>query len=526
MKKKGHQKVVFKPYNMNQLSLPMNLESMIPPRHKVRVVNEVIEEMGVDPFLEKYKGGGAGSYHPKMMLKVLVYGYSQKVWASRQLAKAVRENIHFMWLAGGNTPDFRTLNRFRAEMKEIINEVFQQLMEYLLGKGLIKLENYFLDGTKIEANANKYSFVWKKSTEKNRDKLRQKVKGFLEEIDRANELEDKLYGDEDLAEMGENVVDDPEAFETLVNNLNKALSKKGKKDKSVKTTRKLVRTLTKDCLPRAMKYKIHLNTIGQNRNSMSKTDPDATFMRMKEDHMKNGQLKPGYNVQIGTENQFIIGFSIHPQAGDTSCFKEHLEGVKEAYGIMPKSVIADAGYGSEENYEYLKKQEIEAYVKFNMFHKEQKTSYKENPFRKENMAYDVEKDEYTCFYGKKIKYLRTIKRKSSNGYSSQIRIYECEDCSDCPYREKCTKSKEWNRRIEVNVRLEELKQEARENLMSEVGIALRKRRCIEPEYVFGRVKWCWGFRRFLLRGIEKVKVEWGLLSIAHNISRLAVIQWA
>ena len=184
MKKKGHQKIVFKPYNMNQLSLPMSLESIIPPHHKVRTVNEVIEEMGVDPFLAKYKGGGA----------------------------AVRENIHFMWLAGGNTPDFRTLNRFRAEMKEIIDEVFQQLMEYLLAKGLVKLENYFLDGTKIEANANKYSFVWKKSTEKNREKLRQKVKGLLEEIDRANELEDKLYGDEDLSEMGENVVDDPEAF--------------------------------------------------------------------------------------------------------------------------------------------------------------------------------------------------------------------------------------------------------------------------------------------------------------------------
>jgi len=237
--------------------------------------------------------------------------------------------------------------------------------------------------------------------------------------------------------MGENVVDDPEAFENLVKNLNNALSKKGTKDKSVKTTRKLVRTLTNNCLPRAMKYKIHLETIGQNRNSMSKTDPDATFMRMKEDHMKNGQLKPGYNVQIGTENQFIVGFSIHPKAG-------------------------------------------EAYVKYNMFHKEQKTPFKENPFRKENMAYDAEKDEYTCFHGRKLNNLKTIKRKSSSGYSSQLRVYECEDCSECPHREKCTKSKEWNRRIEVNVRLEELKQEARQNLMSEVGIALRKRRCIEP----------------------------------------------
>jgi transposase len=253
MKKKGHQKVVFKPYNMNQLSLPMSLESIIPPQHTVRMVNQVVDEMGVEPFLAKYKGGGAGRYHPKMMLKVLVYGYSQKVWSSRKLAKALRENIHFMWLAGGNTPDFRTLNRFRADMKEIIDEVFQLLMVYMAAKGLVNIEEYYLDGTKIEANANRYSFVWKKSVDKNQKKLREKVKGLLEEIDRANELEDELYGDKDLPEMGENVVDDPEAVADLVSRINEALSKKGKKDKTVKITRKVVRTLTRDCLPRAMK---------------------------------------------------------------------------------------------------------------------------------------------------------------------------------------------------------------------------------------------------------------------------------
>lgn len=526
MKKKGHQKVVFKPYNMNQLSLPMSLESLIPLKHKVRVVNLVIEEMGIDPILAKYKGGGAGSYHPKMMLKVLVYGYSQRVWSSRQLARAVRENINFMWLAGGQQPDFRTFIRFRAEMKTVIDEVFQQMTRYLAAKGLVNIENYYVDGTKLEANANRYSFVWKKSTVKNQEKLRQKVKNLLEEIDRADELEDELYGDDDLPEMGENVVDDPEAFEKLVKDLNKALDKKGKKDKSVKITRRLVRSLTKDCLPRAKRYRVLLGIIGQKRNSMSKTDPDATFMRMKDDHMKNGQLKPAYNIQIGTENQFVLNFSIHNITTDHPCFKEHMEKAMKILGASPQRVIADAGYGSEENYEYLKEQEIKNYVKFNMFHQEQKRHFKENPFRRENMIYDAENDQYFCFNNRKLTYRKTKKRKSTNGYISEIRIYECEDCSECPHREKCTKSKNWNRRLEVNLRLDELKQEARDNLTSEAGIALRKKRCIEPEYVFARLKWCWGFKRFLLRGIEKVRVEWGLLCMAHNISKLASIRWA
>ncbi|WP_418791688.1 IS1182 family transposase [Phosphitispora sp. TUW77] len=521
MKKKGHQKVVFKPYDMNQLSLPMSLESMIPPQHKVRAVNQVIDEIGIDPLLAKYKGGGAGSYHPKMMLKVLVYGYGRKVWSSRQLARALRENIHFMWLAGGNTP-----NRFRSDMKTIIDEVFQLLVEYMAAEGLINLEEYYLDGTKIEANANRYSFVWKKSVDKNQKKLREKVKGLLEEIDRANELEDELYGDQDLPEMGENVVNNPEAVADLVGRINEALSKKGKNDKSVKITRKAARTLVKDCLPRAMKYKVQLAAIGNERNSMSKTDPEATFMRMKEDHMKNGQLKPAYNVQTGTQNQFVVGFSIHQKATDTSCLKVHLEGIKKAWGSVPQKIIADAGYGSEENYEYLKEQEIQNFVKYNKFHYEQKRHVKTNPFLRENMVYDAENDQYICYEHKKLKYIKTVKRKSTTGYESHVRVDECEDCTGCTNRESCTKSKYWNRRIEVNVRLEELKQEARENLTSELGLALRKRRCIEPEYVFGRIKWCWGFKRFLLRGLEKVKIEWGLLCMAHNISKMATIQWA
>lgn len=511
---------------MNQLTLPMSLEDMIPKNHVVRVANTFIGQMSLDSLLDKYQGGGPSYYHPEMMLKVLMYAYTQKVWSSRQIAKALRENVNFMWLAGSNKPDFRTINRFRLSMKDVIDEVFQALMNYLLERKLILLETYFMDGTKIEANASKYSFVWKKGTEKNQDKLRQKVSKLLEEIDNANELENGIYGDKDLAELGEDAIDDPDALEKLVQNLNEKLANKSKskRDKSVRITRKAVRTLEKDCLPRAKKYKFVLGTIGNQRNSMSKTDPDATFMRMKDDHMNNGQLKPGYNVQIGTENQFVVGFSLHQRPGDTCCLREHIERVKNIYGKHPEKVVADAGYGSEENYEYLEEKKIQSYVKYNMFHKEQKQKFTKDAFKKENMPYDEETDTFTCPNGKELTFSFIKKSKNGNGYISEVRVYQCKECTNCPYVDKCLKGKvQHGRRIEINRRLNELRAKSRENLMSEAGIALRKRRCIEPEYVFGRLKWCWGFKRFLLRGIEKTKLEWGLLCIAHNLTKLAAL---
>jgi len=525
---KNHGRVIFKPYNMDQLSLPLSLECMIAPNHPVRVVNEVIEEMRLEPLLAKYKGGGTSSYHPKMLLKVLLYGYTQKIRASRRIAKAICENIPFMWLAGGNRPDFHTINRFRVEMGPIIESVFKELMIYLVRNGIINLRSLFVDGTKIEANANKYSFVWGKGLKKQRERLANTIKKLLEEINQANELEEKLYGDEDLSEASYQLVDDPEGLADLVKRVNEAVAGKSKspRDKRVKVTRRVARKLTKDCLPRAERYKKQIEEIGEQRRSMSKTDKDATFMRMKEDHMKNGQLKPGYNVQIGTQNQFVLNFSIHQHPGDTRCLKDHIEQFKAIYGCYPHELIADAGYGSEENYEFLKGENITPYVKFNMFHKEQKAYFKNDPYRKENMPYDPEKDEYTCPAGRKLTYRYTNKRKTEAGYVSSIRYYECESCADCPHHEACTKSKNGNRGIGINRRLEALKAEARANLMSEAGVAMRKRRCIEPEAVFGRIKWCWGFKRFLLRGLEKVRTEWGILCMAHNLMKLAAMSRA
>jgi hypothetical protein len=242
-------------------------------------------------------------------------------------------------------------------------------------------------------------------------------------------------------------------------------------------------------------------------------------MRMKEDQMRDGQLKPGYNIQVGTENQFIIGYSIHQEAGDTTCLKSHLEQIKNKLNRYPNKVIADSGYGSEENYEFLKEKEIDAYVKFNYFHMEQKKRFKNNIYRRENFIYDRETDTYICPSGKKLSFLKMNKRKTKTDYESTEYIYEAENCEGCNHREQCHKSK-YNRRIVIRPLLEHHKTEMRSKLNSTKGKALCSRRSIEVESVFGQIKWNRNFKRFLLRGLDKVKIEWGLLSIAHNLMKI------
>ncbi len=510
-------KITFKPYVQNQpMLLPPSLDELVPKGHLVRVVNDAVERMNIDPLLERYKGGGTSSYHPKMMLKVLIYAYSQRIYSSRQIAKALRENIHFMWLSGQNQPDFRTINRFRSStMKGLIDQVFTSVLELLIDAGRVKLENYFLDGTKVEANANRYTFVWAKSTAHNKATLQEKIKLLVEQIERANEAENAEYGDRDLEEMGGPEPLDPKKLEEKIRELDEKLAGKTKD----KAKAKALKTLKEDCLPRSQRYEEQEETLA-GRSSYSKTDEDATFMRMKEDHMRNGQLKPGYNVQIGTEDQFVVGFSVHQKPGDTTCLIPHLNHLEEQLGKLPQNVIADAGYGSGENYEYLAQKNLGNYVKYRDFDQEQKRRFKKAAFRAENWPYDPQADEFTCPAGQKLRFRKTQYHRSETGYLRELRIYAAEDCSGCPHREKCTRGR-GNRHLQVSGRQNELKAQARANLHSPKGLELCSHRKIEPEPVFGRLKNNWGFRRFLLRGLDKVKVEWGLLCIAHNLAKAA-----
>jgi transposase len=510
---------IFKPYQQKQsMLLPPDLEELIPEGHLVRIVNAMID--GVDKrILEaQYKGGGTSAYDPVMLLKVVIYAYSQRVFSSRRIAKELRENVNYMWLSGMNRPDHRTINRFRGTvMKAVIDEVFYGIVEQLLDNGYVDLESYFVDGTKMEANANRYTFVWRKSTANYKAKLREKVKKLLEEIEEAEAAEEEQYGDGDLPEVGEGKEIDAVKLKEAARKINERLQQ-NPDDKQLK---KAKNTLETDYIPRMEKYEGYEEKF-EERNSFSKTDEDATFMRMKEDHMRNGQLKPGYNIQLGTQNQFILGYSLHRRAGDTSCLKEHLERLREWLGEYPETVVTDAGYGSEENYSYLEDKGMAPFVKYSSFHYEQKRNFKKKkPYRSENFTYHEAMDEYECPQGKRLKYVETIRRKSENGFWSERRIYECEDCSSCPVKEVCTRAK-GNRQIRIGVELERLKEKARENLTSPRGLILRSKRPIEVEAVFGRLKQDWGFRRFLLRGLDKVTTEWGLLCIAHNITKAAV----
>lgn len=518
---KVHDKVVFKEYNQNQLMLPVDIESLIPANHMVRVVNRAIDQMKLEPLFAQYPGGGRSSFHPVMMSKLIIYAYVDKIFSSRRIEKATRENIIYMWLCGGNVPDFKTINTFRSErMKDIILDVFSEVVDLLVEQKYINLNNYFLDGTKIEANANKYSWVWGKSTKRFKEQLREKCKQLFDAAELANERENAEYGERNLEELGEDKPIDSKAIAEAVKRIDEKLAA----NPTDKKLQKAKKTIESDYLPRMKKYE-EQEEILSDRNSYSKTDMDATFMRMKEDHMKNGQLKPGYNVQIGTENQFVVGFSVHQDAGDTSCMKEHLEELKnQLVGRLPNNVVADAGYGSEENYEYLKENGLGNYVKYNTFHKEASKKWASDPTRVQNWQYDEERDEYTCSCGKILRFKYERNQKSKSGYQSVVRVYESDDCTGCPYRECCLKKDSkptTNRRIYINRRRNELRAQARANLTSEYGLRMRSLRPVEVESVFGNIKGNFGVRRFTLKGKSKVKLEWGLHCIAHNMRKMA-----
>lgn len=535
-------KPTFKPYTQAQPSLiPPSWDELIPAGHPVRVVDRAVEQIDLEPLLRKYKGGGTSSYHPRMMLKILVYAYTQRVYSSRQIAKGLRENVNFMWLSGGNRPDFRTINEFRGErMKGVIEEVFTSVLELLVEEGYVKLENYFVDGSKVEANANPHQVVWAKSRAKYQSRLRQKVKELLEEIEAVNEAENEAYGDKDLEELGGGGEIDSGKLEKKIAELNQRLKEKPEDKKLAKA----VKVMEKDYLPRQKRYEEQERKLA-GRSSYSKTDEDATFFRMKEDRGAEKPLpKPAYNVQNGTEGQFVVGFSLHQRAGDTACLIPHLEGVKASLNAiarrkpeilpqendhqprrLPQNISADAGYGSEENYAYFEEHRLGNYVKYNTFHREQQKHRKpalirKALFRSENFPYDDESDAFICPANQRLTYQATRGQRTENGYWTEIRMYEAPACNSCPLKPECTQAK-GNRRLYVSFRLRRYREQARNNLLSEQGKLLRIQRNVEVESVFGNIKHNMRFRRFNLRGLEKVKTEWGLVCIAHNMRKLA-----
>ncbi len=497
-----------------QLVLPLCLEGLIPEDESVRLLSHELEELNYTLLYQAYSAKGRNpAVDPKTMFKILTYAYSQNIYSSRKIETACRRDINFMWLlAGHKAPDHSTIARFRTGfLAEACEDLFYQMVRRLAAMGELSKETVFIDGTKLEACANKYTFVWKKSVGKWEEKMFSKMEDAVQMLN--------LEYIQTFAVSKENRTAD---LQRIVNYLKNYCHTHGVVFMYGRGKRKSVHQryleLFQRFLDRQLLYDLHHSRFGS-RNSYSKTDVDATFMHMKDDHMRNAQLKPGYNVQIGVDSEYIAAVDIFQDRNDVWTMVPFLKHMEKYLGFRYPSVTADSGYESEEAYDYLEQQNQIPYIKPQTYEKWKKRSFKQDISKRENMGYDAENDTYTCHGGKTLLPLYVKKQKSKNGYESEVTVYECTDCSGCPYKEKCTKAK-GNKRLYVSKNFIEHRQTSYENIMSEKGIKYRMNRSIQVEGAFGVLKNDYDFQRFLLRGKTKVKLEIFLLCFGYNINKL------
>ena len=501
----------------------MNLEIIIPSDEPVRLLNAVLEEMDYTKLTATYSRLGRIEYSPRLLFKVVVYACTRGIYSSREIERACRENVNFMYLLEGQKePDHNTIARFRSQhLPEVAEDLLHQMVQLLAAHGEISFDEsaVFIDGTKIEANANKYSFVWKTAVSKKQKKLGEKIAQELPlllekagggisapsliNVQQLKKLRKKLYAHKEMQHI---------AF----------VYGKGHHKSGVQ---KAIETIN-NWLERLKRYNLDIHICGD-RNSYCKTDHDATFMHMKEDHMKNGQLKPGYNVNVATVSEYIVGSYISADRTDTKTFIPFLSKLCQKHPV--KRVVVDSGYESEENYHYVDgSEQISLFVKPANHEQKKKRKYKTDISRRENMAYDQDKDEYTCAQGKKLKAVSTKNRKSETGYAQEVTVYECSDCKGCPVKEQCIRQRKTDttpledrvKRLNVSKYFAAQREAMEEKISTEEGILLRINRSIQAEGVFSMIKQDMNFRRFMMRGKRNVTVEWSLLSIAYNLLKL------
>lgn len=507
-----------------QLVMPLDCEVNIEKNAPVRLLNAVMERMDYSKLYAAYSRLGRIEYSPKILLKIMVYGYMRKQISSRALEACCRENLHFIYLLEGQrAPDHNTINRFRKNIltQEAGQDILCQLVVLLHERGLLSLEAAFIDGTKIEANANKYSFVWKKATAKKTEKLLKKIHDELPA--KLKEAGIRFHVPEKIA------VRQLKKLWKRIHARIKAdgielVSGKGKR----KTRLQRLSEWVDQCLAKLKQYTNDIHICG-NRNSYSKTDHDATFMHMKEDYMRNGQLKPGYNVNVATCSDFIIGSYISSDRNDVHTLIPFMEQLQKNYaGRNIGSVVVDSGYESEENYCWFEAHpETELYVKPSNHEVAKHRKYRTDISRRENMAYDAQVDTYTCANGKLLQKTQEKKTHTASGLEITTSVYECGECDGCPLKEKCIRAcgskkplEERHKVIYVSKRFAEQRQAMEAKISSPKGCLLRVNRSIQAEGNFAYVKQDLDFRRFLLRGSTKVAAEWLLFSLALNVLHL------
>jgi transposase len=504
-----------------QPNLPLNVDYIIPTNDSVRLLGQIIEEMNLREIYQSYSRFRNNQASPTQMLKILLYGYMNHLYSSRAIETACKRDINFMYLLeGAPVPDHATIARFRSlHFAPYSENILAQMTRILADHGEISFKNLFIDGTKLESTANKYTFVWKKAVTKNQKKLMDKIAKMFEEVEMdfgikiIYENQIKLYH-----------------LKKLWKKLRKLQAEEGidfvhGTGKKKSPLQKYFEQLT-EYRARLKKYTQYLHILGE-RNSFSKTDPDATFMRMKEDAMKNGQLKPAYNIQFGVDSEYIVWITAGPQPTDTTTLIPFLDSLKQAVGHVYPNIVADAGYESEENYVYLEKNVQAAYIKPANYEQSQTRSYQRDIGRRENMVYDEASDSYLCSNNKRLVKTGTRKSKSKTGYISEKTCYACEDCSGCTLKSKCIRVNHSKlpleartKHFEVSKTFQQKREEAQTRITTAEGKLLRMNRSIQAEGAFGEIKADMDFRRFLCRGTQNILAESILLGLAHNVNKL------
>ena len=499
---------------LHQIGFPINLEIIIPEDDSVRLLYDITEDLNYKELYRVYSEMGRNPVvAPESLFRILIYGYMEGIYSSRKLEKACKRDINFKWLLQGQpVPSHNTLARFRSKkLSNCIDNLFNQLIIKLYEFEEIEFKDIFIDGTKIEANANRYSFVWKKATDKFEARLQKRVNDILPEITELYKLDITFNEDKITVDKISKVIAKLE--EIKAENEIEFVYGKGKRKSNIQKHLELL----SEFIEKQSKYDLY-NAIFDGRNSFSKTDHDSTFMHMKEDHMKNGQLKPGYNVQIGVEGEYIVGIDISSQRSDQLTFIPFLDKLELNLNIKYETATADAGYESEENYKYLEAHNIESFIKPQTYEKSKTKKFKNDISKRENMSYLIDEDCYVCKNNKKLYKKGIMTRKSKSGYEATVTIYECESCLECPYKSKCTKAK-GNKQLQVAKDFIKLRENSLENIKSEKGKLLRMNRSIQVEGAFGVIKQDYGFRRFLTRGKVNVKTEFLLMAFGYNINK-------
>lgn len=504
-----------------QLKLPLEIDCIIPKDDSVRLLSHIIEEMNLENLYKTYSRIREKSITPRQMLKIVIYANMNAIYSSREIEVACKRDINFMYLLGGaSVPDHSTIARFKSiHFAQVSEDILAQFTNYLGDNNEISKDTLFIDGTKIESVANRYTFVWKKTVDKNMTKMLAELPNFIYkcEIDFGIKI---IY--KNTIKMYH--------LKKMMKKLKKIKKEEGVifvhgKGKRKTSLQKAIEKLS-NYIDRLKNYTNSLHIMGE-RNSYSKTDKDATFMRMKEDHMKNGQLKPGYNIQFGVDSEYITWVTIGPQPTDTTTLIPFLESIEEQAGFKYSKITADAGYESEENYVFLEKNGQLSYIKPANHETKKTKKYKNDIGRFDNMNYDEKNDYYICKNNKKLLVSGTKTRKSKTGYKSEITCYTCEDCSNCEYKQKCIKGnnskipmEERVKRLEISKEFHKKRKENLERLISPLGCELRTNRSIQAEGAFAQIKHNMNFKRFLSKGNKNVLSECILVSLAHNVSKL------